>query len=66
MTPRRLCPRITAAAALAGTALLLGAGTPAGAVLAPGPSSLPLAGRIVGIDPGHNGRNYTTPTSSTT
>jgi N-acetylmuramoyl-L-alanine amidase len=26
-----------------------------------GPASLPLAGEVVGIDPGHNGRNYTNP-----
>jgi len=25
------------------------------------PPSLPLAGKVVGIDPGHNGRNYTDP-----
>jgi N-acetylmuramoyl-L-alanine amidase len=27
----------------------------------PSPASKPLAGKIVGIDPGHNGRNYTDP-----
>jgi N-acetylmuramoyl-L-alanine amidase len=27
----------------------------------PKPKKLPLAGKIVGIDPGHNGRNYTDP-----
>jgi N-acetylmuramoyl-L-alanine amidase len=27
----------------------------------PSPSALPLAGRVVGIDPGHNGDNYTDP-----
>ncbi len=27
----------------------------------PSPGSKPLAGKIVGIDPGHNGRNYTDP-----
>jgi N-acetylmuramoyl-L-alanine amidase len=26
------------------------------------PASLPLAGKVVGIDPGHNGRNYADPT----
>ncbi len=27
----------------------------------PGPATLPLAGKIVGIDPGHNGGNFTDP-----
>jgi N-acetylmuramoyl-L-alanine amidase len=40
--------------------------TPAGTVASTGPvvgrASLPLAGKVVGIDPGHNGRNYTDPT----
>jgi N-acetylmuramoyl-L-alanine amidase len=27
----------------------------------PTATSLPLAGKVVGIDPGHNGRNYTDP-----
>jgi N-acetylmuramoyl-L-alanine amidase len=35
--------------------------TGAGAGALPAGVSLPLAGRIVGIDPGHNGRNYTDP-----
>jgi N-acetylmuramoyl-L-alanine amidase len=35
---------------------------PHGATLThPSPSTLPLAGKVVGIDPGHNGRNYTDP-----
>jgi N-acetylmuramoyl-L-alanine amidase len=58
MTPFR--GRLTPlAAALGVVALALGA------VLGhPGPSaarSLPLAGEVVGVDPGHNGRNYTDP-----
>jgi len=38
-----------------------GAGTVAGAGPAATSASLPLAGKVVGIDPGHNGRNYTDP-----
>ena len=34
---------------------------PAQAPAAPAASRLPLAGKIVGIDPGHNGLNYTSP-----
>ena len=34
---------------------------PAQAPAAPAASRLPLAGQIVGIDPGHNGLNYTSP-----
>jgi N-acetylmuramoyl-L-alanine amidase len=37
------------------------AGTSATAGLAVRHASLPLAGKVVGIDPGHNGRNYTDP-----
>ncbi len=33
------------------------AGAPASAGLVMGRASLPLAGKVVGIDPGHNGRN---------
>ena len=37
------------------------AGTRAPAAAAAAAAPLPLAGKIVGIDPGHNGRNYTDP-----
>jgi N-acetylmuramoyl-L-alanine amidase len=37
------------------------AGTSATAGLTVRRASLPLAGKVVGIDPGHNGRNYTDP-----
>ncbi len=47
-----------AVCALAGAAV---AGTSATAGPAVHRASLPLAGKIVGIDPGHNGRNYTDP-----
>jgi N-acetylmuramoyl-L-alanine amidase len=38
-----------------------GSGKSAPASSAPGSASLPLTGKIVGIDPGHNGLNYTDP-----
>jgi N-acetylmuramoyl-L-alanine amidase len=50
-----------AAAGLA-LALLAAAGTAAAGVgQAPEPGRAPLAGKIIGIDPGHNGLNYTDP-----
>jgi N-acetylmuramoyl-L-alanine amidase len=50
-----------AAAGLA-LALLATAGTAAAGVgQAPAPGRAPLAGKIIGIDPGHNGLNYTDP-----
>jgi N-acetylmuramoyl-L-alanine amidase len=50
-----------AAAGLA-LALLATTGTVAADVrAAPAPGRAPLAGKIIGIDPGHNGRNYTDP-----
>jgi N-acetylmuramoyl-L-alanine amidase len=57
-----LSSRVGVAAGLAGLALAAPclAGASANAQ-APAASSLPLAGKIVGIDPGHNGRNYTDP-----
>jgi N-acetylmuramoyl-L-alanine amidase len=77
MTARRTRSRLTAAVVLVALAGLADAGAPAsagprlsalavvGSPAAPGPSarsaSLPLAGEIVGIDPGHNGRNYSDP-----
>jgi N-acetylmuramoyl-L-alanine amidase len=45
----------------AGLALVPASGTSAGVRQAPVVSRLPLAGKIVGIDPGHNGLNYTNP-----
>jgi N-acetylmuramoyl-L-alanine amidase len=43
-------------------ALLATTGTAAASVRpAPAPGRAPLAGKIIGIDPGHNGRNYTDP-----
>jgi len=44
-----------------GVAGLAFAGVPANAGPVARRASLPLAGKIVGIDPGHNGRNYTDP-----
>jgi len=51
------------AAGLMAVALALApaTGTSAGVRQAPVASRLPLAGRVVGIDPGHNGLNYTSP-----
>jgi len=50
-----------AAGALA-LALMAGTGTAsAGIRRAPAPGRTPLAGKIIGIDPGHNGLNYTDP-----
>ncbi len=53
--------RVTAAFVLGGLAGLGLVTTCAGAGALAARSSLPLAGKIVGIDPGHNGRNYTDP-----
>ena len=50
--------------AAAGLTLALLAATgavSAGAMQAPAPGSKPLAGRTIGIDPGHNGLNYANP-----
>jgi N-acetylmuramoyl-L-alanine amidase len=55
------CARVAALLAVWGLAGLTFAGTSASAGPAPSGASLPLAGKIVGIDPGHNGRNYTDP-----
>jgi N-acetylmuramoyl-L-alanine amidase len=53
--------RLAATLAVSSVAVL----TPAGAVASDGAvargAALPLAGKVVGIDPGHNGRNYTDP-----
>ena len=47
--------------ALWGLAGLTFTGTSAGAGPVSARASLPLAGKVVGIDPGHNGRNYSDP-----
>ena len=58
---------IIAGAAIAGTSGGYPAGAPARAGIKAGPRTaaaaavLPLAGKVVGIDPGHNGRNHTDP-----
>jgi N-acetylmuramoyl-L-alanine amidase len=61
MTPRRARSRIAAAVAVGALAALALVGTPASAGPRARRAALPLAGKIVGIDPGHNGRNYTDP-----
>jgi N-acetylmuramoyl-L-alanine amidase len=53
--------RIGAALVIALSAGLTCAGTPAGAGPVLARAALPLAGRVVGIDPGHNGDNYKDP-----
>ncbi len=60
MTSRRLAP-VHWALALVLLAALGWAAAKAGARPVKAPPSLPLAGKVVGIDPGHNGRNYTDP-----
>ncbi len=52
---------IAATLAVCGLAGLTVAGISAKAGPAARGASLPLAGKVVGIDPGHNGRNYTDP-----
>src|SRR5262245_51371691 len=54
--------RATSPAAPA-TALATAAPATASAAPAPRTAQLPLTGKIVGIDPGHNGRNITDPGS---
>ncbi|MGO9761723.1 MAG: N-acetylmuramoyl-L-alanine amidase [Solirubrobacteraceae bacterium] len=61
MTSRRAPSRIAAAVAVGALAGLAVVGTPASAGPSARRASPPLAGEIVGIDPGHNGRNYTDP-----
>jgi N-acetylmuramoyl-L-alanine amidase len=61
-----LLAAVAAAATGCGTASAyadppVAAGTRAPAAAAAAPLPLPLAGKVVGIDPGHNGRNYTDP-----
>ena len=69
MVLRGKSSRIMATLAVCGVAGSVAAGAPANAGPAGRPSSpppavrssLPLAGKVVGIDPGHNGRNGTDP-----
>jgi N-acetylmuramoyl-L-alanine amidase len=53
--------RLAATLAVLGLASVAFASTSANAGSAASRASLPLAGKVVGIDPGHNGRNYTDP-----
>jgi N-acetylmuramoyl-L-alanine amidase len=60
MAPRaslRLC--LLVLGALLGA--LAGGLAPTAGAMAPRVASHPLSGRVIGIDPGHNGRNYTDP-----
>lgn len=50
------------ASALVGLAYADVRGGATDAAASTGAASLPLAGKVVGIDPGHNGRNYSNPT----
>ncbi len=61
MTLRGGRPRIAAALVVLGLAGPIFAGTSASAGSVARRASLPLTGKVVGIDPGHNGRNYTDP-----
>jgi N-acetylmuramoyl-L-alanine amidase len=58
---RRRASRAVAWLIACGLAVLAATGSSANAE-GTVPSTLPLAGKVVGIDPGHNGRNYTDPT----
>jgi len=69
MLPARSAPAATAAAATVSPAApavppaapILHATAPAAHAAAPQSAQLPLRGKIVGIDPGHNGGNYIDP-----
>ena len=61
MTLRSARPRTVATLATWGLACLMLACTSANAGPIAQHASLPLAGKVVGIDPGHNGRNYSDP-----
>jgi N-acetylmuramoyl-L-alanine amidase len=61
MGSRNVFAWLAAGLMAAGLALAPAAGTSADVRPAPAASRLPLAGKIVGIDPGHNGLNYTSP-----
>ncbi len=58
---RRTRSRLAAVAGIVGLAGVAVVGAPASAGPGARRASLPLAGKVVGIDPGHNGRNYTDP-----
>jgi N-acetylmuramoyl-L-alanine amidase len=65
MHPGHRAPRILAQLAAAAVALALLTGTSAASASSARAAALarkPLAGRIIGIDPGHNGLNWTEPT----
>lgn len=51
----------TPAARASGALIPAGAASPAATSPSPSPVALPLAGRVVGIDPGHNGGNFSDP-----
>jgi N-acetylmuramoyl-L-alanine amidase len=61
MMLRRARSWVAATLAMLGLTSLAFACAPANAGSGALPGSLPLAGKVVGIDPGHNGRNYTAP-----
>jgi N-acetylmuramoyl-L-alanine amidase len=61
MTPRRLPARLAPVLAMCVLSAPAWGGTQASAGPVGPQSSLPLSGKIVGIDPGHNGRNYSDP-----
>jgi N-acetylmuramoyl-L-alanine amidase len=61
MTTRRTRLRLTTAVVLVAVAGLADAGAPASAGPGARVASPPLSGMVVGIDPGHNGRNYSDP-----
>ncbi|HEX4108483.1 MAG TPA: N-acetylmuramoyl-L-alanine amidase [Solirubrobacteraceae bacterium] len=52
----------TAVPSVARAPVPAGAAAPASASAAPATKAASLAGKVIGIDPGHNGRNYTDPT----
>ncbi len=60
MRLRTILP-VAPALVVAAIAALTWAGAPASAGPLAGRASLPLAGKVVGIDPGHNGRNFSDP-----
>jgi N-acetylmuramoyl-L-alanine amidase len=61
MTVRPARSHLAAAVALVVLAALAVVGSPATAGPSARPAPLPLAGKIAGVDPGHNGRNYSDP-----
>ncbi len=61
MSARRMSALSRPACAAFAFAALACAATPTGARTVTSATPLPLAGKVVGIDPGHNGRNYSDP-----